>query len=148
MGSMLFARKKPVLQRVLIVEDEPVTAFDTQHLLSHEGYGVVATTDTAASAVALIESGATIDLVVADICLADGTGLEVARAARARQARTLFVTTKCPPEAQDVADGWLAKPYRQRDLLAAIGVIEQVSKGDRPQRMPRGLTLFEPGACP
>ncbi len=139
---MLFARKKPALARVLIVEDEPVTAFDTQHFLSHEGYGVVATKDTAAAAVALIESGAAIDLVVADICLADGTGLEVARAARARQARTLFVTTKCPPEARDIADGWLTKPYRQKDLLAAIGAIEQLAKGAAPQKLPRGLTLF------
>ena len=52
---MIFGRKRRVITRLLVVEDEPLVAFDTEHLLTEEGYEVVATVDRVADAVAAIE---------------------------------------------------------------------------------------------
>ena len=140
---MLFARRKRRISRVLVVEDEPLVAFDTEHFLSDSGFSIVATVDRVADALALIDSGAELDLVLADVNLADGTGLDVARAAHGREVPVLFVTGNCPVEAQDFASGCLSKPYAQRDLLDAIMAIDATLAGREPRRLPPGLRLFE-----
>lgn len=139
---MVFGRKRRVLERLLIVEDEPLIAFDNERFLGDEGYVVVATIDNVADAVATIASGTPIDLVVSDINLADGSGLDVARAAHAAGIQILFVTGNCPPEAAEIAHGWLAKPYDQRRLSQAITVIDRLAQGETPSRLPDGFTLF------
>ena len=139
---MLFGRRKRQIGQVLIVEDEPLVAFDTEHFLVDAGFGIVATVDRVADAVALIGSGTTVDLVLADVSLADGTGLDVARAAHAREVPVLFVTGNCPVEAHDIASGCLSKPYAQRDLLDAIRAIEATLAGRTPKRLPQGFRLF------
>ena len=47
---MLFEREPPKLQRLLVVEDEPLVAFDNEHFLQTHGYIVVETIDTADAA--------------------------------------------------------------------------------------------------
>ena len=143
---MLFGRKKRHIVRLLVVEDEPLVAFDTEHLLSDADYEIVATVDRVADAVAILSGGAAIDLVLADVSLADGSGLDVAKAARTRGIPVLFVTGSLPPEAADLATGYLAKPYAQRDLLAAIGAIDAGIEGKPPKRLPPGFRLFQPAA--
>lgn len=140
---MLFGRKSRAITRLLLVEDEPLIAFDTEHLLSEKGFEVVATVDRVAAAVRLIGDGQAIDLVLADVNLADGSGLDVARAAAARGIPVLFVTGSCPVEAEALAVGCLAKPYPQRALLAAIDAVERSVGGKPPRRLPGGLRLFE-----
>ena len=140
---MFFGRRKRRIERLLVVEDEPLVAFDTEHSLQEAGYTIVATTDRVADAVELIASGRAVDLVLLDMKLADGDGMDVARAAYARAIPALFVTGNCPPEAQAFAAGCLAKPYAQRDLLAAIEAVEAVADGRAPTRVPPGLRLFE-----
>ena len=144
---MLFGKKKRRITRLLVVEDEPLIAFDTEHLLSDDDYEVVATVDRVADALAVIGDGRAIDLVLVDVNLADGSGVDVARAAHARGIAVLFVTGACPVEAQAIAAGCLAKPYAQRDLLGAIGAIESTLEGKRPKRLPSGMTLFGQGAA-
>ncbi len=58
-----FGRKKRQLVRLLVVEDEPLVAFDTEHVLTDADYEVVATVDRVSKAVTLIDGGAAIDLV-------------------------------------------------------------------------------------
>jgi CheY-like chemotaxis protein len=140
---MLFGRKKRRIEKLLVVEDEPLVAFDNEHLLEEAGYTIVGTVDRVASAVEVIASGKAIDLVLVDVELTDGTGLDVARAAFARAIPALFVTGNCPPEAQSFAAGCLAKPYAPRELLAAIEAVEAMADGRAPKRMPPGLRLFE-----
>ncbi|MBL7471065.1 response regulator transcription factor, partial [Escherichia coli] len=73
----------------------------------------------------------------------DGSGVEVARAAQGRGLPVLFVTGSFPEEARALAAGCLAKPYPQRDLLAAIEAIEAVLEGARvPRRLPGSFSLF------
>ena len=139
----MFGRKPRMLTRLLLVEDEPLVAFDTEHLLSDKGYEIVATVDRVSDAVALIEADKPIDLVLVDVTLADGNGLDVARAAGAKAIPVLFVSGDCPPEAELLAVGWLGKPYPQRSLLAAIEAVEKALGQRAPRRVPAGLKLFE-----
>jgi DNA-binding response OmpR family regulator len=139
---MLFAKKKRLIERVLLVEDEPLVAFDTEHFLVGEGFVVVATIDSVAEALDLIASDDALDLVLVDVNLIDGSGVEVARAAHGRGVHVLFVTGNCPGEARRLAAGCLAKPYPQRDLLAAIAGIEAVLGGKRPRKLPGSFSLF------
>jgi DNA-binding response OmpR family regulator len=140
---MLFGKKKRRIVRVLIVEDEPLVAFDTEHFLSDEGFEIHATVDRVAEAIAHLEDAeAGIDLVLVDVQLADGSGIDVAQAAHRSGVQSLFVTGSCPGEAKAFAAGCLAKPYAQRDLLTAISAIEDVLEGRKVRKLPVGFTLF------
>ncbi len=140
--SMLFAKKKRLIIRLLVVEDEPLVAFDTEYFLTESKFTVVATVDRVSDALAVIESESAIDLILADVSLSDGSGLDVARAALERGVPVLFVTGNCPVEATTLAAGCLSKPYSQRDLLAAIAAIEARMAGSEPKKLPSGLRLF------
>lgn len=139
---MLFARKKRRISRLLIVEDEPLVAFDNEHFLRDADFEIVATVDRVAAALTVIARDEDIDLVLVDISLADGNGVDVARAAHAKAIPVLFVTGSCPEGGREVASGCLSKPYAQRDLLSAIAAIEAVMEGKTPKRVPSGLSLF------
>ena len=69
---MLFGRKKRRITRILIVEDEPLVAFDTEYFLSESGFEVVATLDRVADATAILSGEDEIHLVLVDVELADG----------------------------------------------------------------------------
>ncbi|WP_294191265.1 response regulator [uncultured Sphingomonas sp.] len=142
---MLFGRKQRLITRLLVVEDEPLVAFDTEHMLREHGYEVLATVDRVADARVVIERQADgVDLVLADVRLADGSGIEVARIAAERAVPVMFVTGTCPPEARALAIGFLAKPYMERDLLQAIEAVDAVKAGRRTRRLPQGFELFVP----
>jgi len=144
---MIFARKKRRIARLLVVEDEPLVAFDTEHFLGDAGFEIVATIDTVADALRVIGEGAEIDLVLVDVNLSDGSGIAVAQAAFDRGIQVLFVTGNCPGEARALAAGCLSKPYPQRDLLAAIDAIEAVLEGQEPpKRLPQSFSLFKRAA--
>ena len=139
----MFGRKKRRIVNLLLVEDEPLVAFDNEYALKDAGFSVVATVDRVAAALAALADPAALDLVVADVQLADGSGVDVARAAHAAGVPVLFVTGQCPPDARALAQGCLAKPYGPRDLAAAIKAIEQRLDGREPKRLPPGFTLFD-----
>jgi DNA-binding response OmpR family regulator len=139
---MLFGKRERRIRRILIVEDEPLVAFDNEHMLGEAGYEVVATVDSFADAAAAIAAEA-IDLVLTDISLAgDGDGLDVARAAAAKGVPVLIVTGHCTEEAQSLALGCLAKPYSERVLLGALDAIDGHIQGRAPKKVPDQLTLW------
>ncbi|HEX8302415.1 response regulator [Sphingomonas sp.] len=144
---MLFGgKKKRLIERLLIVEDEPLVAFDNEHFLSTEGFEIVGTVDSVAGALRVLDEGEEIDLLLADVNLADGSGIEVAQRAYERGIPVLFVTGNCPSEAMALAAGCLSKPYPQRNLLAAITAIEAVIEGKKPKKLPGGFRLFSQAA--
>jgi len=138
---MLFGRTKGNIGRLLIVEDEPLVAFDNEHFLATQGYTVVATIDNAAEAEALIAAGG-IDLILCDVRLHDSNGRDVALAAKAAGVPLLFVTATCPMDAPDISVGCLSKPYGQKELRQAIEAIDLQLDGGKPKRLPKGLTLY------
>jgi DNA-binding response OmpR family regulator len=140
---MLFGKKKRQIVRLLVVEDEPLVAFDTEYMLVEAKFTIVATTDRVSEALPILARDEPVDLVLVDVNLADGSGIDVARAAHARGVPVMFVTGSCPVEATTLAAGCLSKPYAQRDLLDAIAAIEAMLEGTAPKRLPAGFTLFE-----
>jgi DNA-binding response OmpR family regulator len=139
---MLFGKRERRIRRIIIVEDEPLVAFDNEYMLKDAGYEVVATVDNHADAATVIESEA-IDLVLTDISLSgEGDGTDVARAAAARGIAVLFVTANCTEDAKALALGCLAKPYTERILLAALDALDEHLQGRDPGRLPEQLTLY------
>jgi DNA-binding response OmpR family regulator len=139
---MLFGKRERRISRIMIVEDEPLVAFDNEYMLKDAGYEIVATVDNHADAAEVIEAEA-LDLVLTDISLAgDGDGTDVARAAAAKGIPVLFVTGNCAEEAQALALGCLAKPYGERILLAALEAVDEHLQGRDPGRLPDQLTIY------
>ncbi|HEX7875548.1 MAG TPA: response regulator [Sphingobium sp.] len=134
--------RQKAIHSVLVVEDEPLVAFDNEHVLELAGYRVAATVEDYEHAISVIEE-AEVDLVIADIRLhGDKTGVDVARHAHGRGLPVLFVTGACPVDAEEMAVGCLSKPYLPRDLIGAIEVIDAVLRGGEPPRFPMGLHMF------
>jgi CheY-like chemotaxis protein len=141
---MLFGKRERAISRILIVEDEPLVAFDNEHLLRDCGYEVVATVDTLEEAVRVLGEDDAIDLVMSDIKLSgEGDGMDVARAAAARQVPVLFVTGNCPAEAQSLGVGCLSKPYSAKILKSALEALDLHLQGKPVKRLPTGLSLYE-----
>jgi DNA-binding response OmpR family regulator len=141
---MIWGRKKRHITKLLLVEDEPLVAFDNEHFLTDASFEVVATVDSVADAVGVLKSDAAVDLVLVDVNLVDGSGIDVARAATERGVPVLFVAGACPDDAHPFAAGWLAKPYAQRDLAGAIAALEAMLSGKPLRKLPNGLRMFEP----
>ena len=144
---MLFGKRKQVVKRILIVEDEPLTAFDNENILSDAGYEIVATVDDLDEALEVIEREE-IHLVLSDVRLRkQQTGIQVARAAKLKGIPTLFATGHSYPGAADVAIGCLLKPYNERQLTKAIECIDLHMQGEKV-KLPKGLELFVTGDEP
>jgi len=144
---MLFGKKERTIQRILVVEDEPLVAFDNEHLLQDAGYEVAGTCDTVEEARRIMEEEEEVDLVLLDINLTDGSGIEIARLAEEKQINVLFVTGDCPTEHKHLAVGCLSKPYSDRVLKSAIEAIDALTRGDRVKKIPDELTVFQSDAA-
>jgi DNA-binding response OmpR family regulator len=141
---MLFGKRERLISRILVVEDEPLVAFDNEHLLGEAGYAVVATVDCLADAQAVIESEEAIDLVLTDIKLSgEGDGMDVARIAGGRGVPVLFVTGHCPDDPQGLAIGCLSKPYTSRVLRTALDCLDEHLQGNEAKNLPPQLRLYE-----
>jgi DNA-binding response OmpR family regulator len=142
---MLFGRRERMIRRILVVEDEPLVAFDNEHLLQDAGYEVVATVDNLGSAREIIESEE-LDLVVTDIRLSgDGDGTGVARIAKGKGVPVLFVSGLCPPEAESLAVGCLSKPYSPSVLKDALEALDRLLQGKKVKKLPPQLSLYRDG---
>jgi two-component SAPR family response regulator len=140
---MLFGKRKQVVKRVLIVEDEPLTAFDNENILGDAGYEIVATVDRFDHALDIIKREK-VDLILSDIRLrSHTTGIELAEAAKKRGVPTLFATGHPYPAAAEVAVGCLRKPHSERQLLKAIECVDRHLQGE-DVKPPSGLELFLP----
>ena len=138
---MLFGKRKQVVKRILIVEDEPLTAFDNENMLGDAGYEVVATVDDLEEALKILEAEQ-IDLILSDVRLRkDQTGIELAQAAKRRGVPTLFATGHSYPEASQVAVGCVMKPYTERQLCKAIECVDRHMQGEKV-KPPKGVELF------
>lgn len=112
--------------RILVVEDEAITAIDLAAELNRLGYEVCGTADTAEEAVAGVERERP-DLVLMDIRLGDnGDGVEAARRIAGRHdSAVVFLTAHSDEEtlARALAVspyGYIVKPFRARELKVAV----------------------------
>ncbi|MFD2263979.1 response regulator [Lacibacterium aquatile] len=112
--------------RILIVEDEMITAMHLEDLAIELGHTVVGTAQTASAAVSAADSFRP-DLVLIDLRLAHGTdGVEAAMEIRRRQnIPSIFISGKLDDASRKRAAparplGYITKPFTREDLALAL----------------------------
>ncbi|HEX7173026.1 MAG TPA: response regulator transcription factor [Candidatus Limnocylindria bacterium] len=126
-------RDRSVL-RLLVVDDHEVVRQGLVALLDRrEGFEVVAQAGTVAEAVSAAARFEP-DLVVMDVRLPDGSGIEACREIRAARPDTRVIMLTSYPDEEAVlsaiiagASGYLLKQIRGRDLVSAL---ESVGRGE------------------
>ena len=114
--------------RILLVEDENAIAEPLAEGLRREGFAV----ERAATAAEALAAGET-DLVLLDLRLPDGDGLDVCRRLRERSDVPIIVVTARGEEADRVvglelgADDYVVKPFGLRELIARIRAVTRRS---------------------
>ena len=111
--------------RILIVDDEQSMREMLSIMLAKEGYEVVAAESRARAAVEL--SGAAVDLVVTDVKLPDGDGIEILRHVKAASPETVVVvmtafgSTDAAVAARKLgAEAYLFKPFDVDELRIVV----------------------------
>jgi two-component system, OmpR family, response regulator RegX3 len=112
---------------VLLVEDEESITAPLAEALSREGFEPLVA-GTVAEALELAGSR-TPDLVLLDLMLPDGSGLDVCRELRSRSAVPIIMLTARGEETDRVvglevgADDYVVKPFSARELIARIRAV-------------------------
>ena len=127
---------RPSRRRVLVVEDEPVTAEVVSRYLEHAGYEAMIERD-GRSALARAAAWRP-DLLVLDIMLPQLNGLEVLRRLRAGDgSRVAVILLSAISEEKDRirglqlgADDYLAKPFSAAELVARVAAVLRRSAED------------------
>ena len=114
--------------RILVVEDEPAIAESVAYALGRDGFTVTLAA-TAGEAAALADS---VDLVVLDLMLPDGSGFDlIALWRKARKAKhvPVIVLSSRDGEADRVvaleagADDYVTKPFSPREVVARVRAV-------------------------
>ena len=124
------AAKRPV--RLLVVDDHEVVRQGLVALLDRrEGFEVVAEAGSVAESIELARRFQP-DLVIMDVRLPDGSGIEACREIRSERPATRVVMLTSYPDEEAVmsaivagASGYLLKQNRARDLIAALETVAQ-----------------------
>ena len=130
--------------KILLVEDDAALRGALEELLCREGYDVVKASNVRSARDGL---DATADLVILDVGLPDGDGVELCRSWRTEGVQTpiLFLTAK--DEEMDVVRGldsggndYVTKPFRMQELLSRIRAL--LRRNQRDTTITRsGITL-------
>ncbi|MFC9843584.1 response regulator transcription factor [Streptomyces sp. NPDC060223] len=127
-----------------LIEDDPDFALMCHSYLERAGFTVAWAIDTRAGKAVLYDGG--IDLVVLDLGLPDGSGLELLRSLRSSSRLPVIVVSGRGDEADRVAgleigaDDYLVKPFSQRELVARIRAVL------RRSQPPEAPAVLEVGA--
>ena len=112
--------------KILMVEDDFALAMGTEYALTSEGYAVTTAGNLAQAREKFDDS---IDLVLLDVMLPDGTGFEFCKELREKNSDVpIIFLTAVAEEANIVqgleigADDYVTKPYRVKELLARVAV--------------------------
>lgn len=131
--------------RILIAEDEAVTAADLHDELTAQGYEVTGTADTAVGALQLAEESRP-DLVLMDIHLAGSAdGIHAAIALRGAEIPVIFLTAHYDEATLARAKratpvGYITKPFEPHQLAVAIEIgIERHRSDTARMRLAREL---------
>ena len=130
--------------KILLVEDDAALRGALEELLCREGYHVVKASNVRSAREGL---DAAADLVILDVGLTDGDGVELCRSWRSEGVQTpiLFLTAK--DEEMDVVRGldsggndYVTKPFRMQELLSRIRAL--LRRNQRDTTITRsGITL-------
>jgi two-component system catabolic regulation response regulator CreB len=125
------------MTRVLVVDDEPAIRESLAFALKREGVGVLEAASLK-EARALLDEQA--DLIILDLVLPDGNGLDFLRALRAGSDVPVIVLTSRDDETDRVlglemgADDYVLKPFSPREVAARVrAVLRRAGKSAQPQ---------------
>lgn len=130
-----------VSPRLLVVDDEPLVRELLCSYLSDHGYACVGS-PSARDALEQLGRGC-FDLVISDLHMPGGTGLELLQAARERHPKLAFLMATAAPDAQTAVEvmrtgaaDFLIKPLDLKKVLAAVRqALEQRSENLEKQRL-------------
>ena len=120
-------RIRPLMTRVLVVEDEESFSDALSYMLRREGYEV-AVAGSGVDALAMFDRNGA-DLVLLDLMLPGLSGTEVCRALRQRSRVPIIIVTARDSEVDKVvglelgADDYVTKPFSSRELVARIRAV-------------------------
>ena len=120
-------RIRPLMTRVLVVEDEESFSDALSYMLRREGYEV-AVAGSGLDALAMFDRNGA-DLVLLDLMLPGLSGTEVCRALRQRSRVPIIIVTARDSEVDKVvglelgADDYVTKPFSSRELVARIRAV-------------------------
>ena len=121
---------------VLVVEDESAIADIVEMYLTQAGFGVRFAT-TAAEARTQLDDP-TIDVVLLDLMLPDGDGVDLFREIRSRSSVPVIMVTARDAEADRVlglelgADDYVTKPFSPRELVARVRTVLRRGQVEAP----------------
>ena len=115
------AARSPLAQHltILVVDDEPEVRTIVSEFLEDFGYRVLQASG-ASDALRLLDSQEEVDLLITDIRMPGLSGIELADIAAARHRDLKIILISGYSVAQPVARRFLRKPFRMKDLQAAV----------------------------
>src|SRR3954466_2775260 len=114
-----------MVQRILVVEDEPAIAESVAYALGRDGFSVTLA-PTAGAAEELVDGA---DLVVLDLMLPDGSGFDLITRWRKDKQIPVIVLSSRDGEADRVvaleagADDYVTKPFSPREVVARVRAV-------------------------
>lgn len=142
------ARSVREIMLILLVEDEPISAWSTTCELEQAGHLVIGPAATSDDALRLAHKFHP-DLALVDIDLQQGgEGVELARELRDMDIASVFVSAQSgvAVENSELALGLIGKPYNPADMPRSVEVIDAVMHGvEPPTPSPSSLHLFDKG---
>ena len=132
---------------VLLVEDEESITAPLSEALSREGFEPVIA-GTAAEALELAASRSP-DLVLLDLGLPDGSGLDVCRELRSRSTVPIIMVTARGEETDRIvglevgADDYVVKPFSAREVVARIRAVLRRTAAPAPTQLGEVVELGE-----
>lgn len=111
--------------RILLVEDNPLTAKGLKYLLEKEQYTVIEVPDLSIARAELAEHN--FDLALLDVSLPDGEGFSLAHEIKTQNPSLPVIFLTARDDEDDIvqglelgADDYIVKPFRNRELLLRI----------------------------
>ncbi len=124
-------------ERILIVEDEPAIAETVEYSLQREGFSVMIAT-TLAGATESRKNHNSISLMILDIGLPDGNGLEYLKTLQKEETSFPVILLTARYEEMDRvlglelgADDYVVKPFSPRELVARVKAVLRRYRGDQ-----------------
>jgi len=138
------------METVLVVDDEPIVRNVVVRYLEHDGYATLQAADVKAARELVANRSPS--LVVLDLMLPGGDGLELCRWIRGRSELPIIMLTARVDEADRVvglelgADDYVTKPFSPRELTARVRSVLRRTRPDAgpPPRLRFGELELDP----